>query len=183
MLCFLLCSWSQGSSGSSSGSTSGLSQGALLAAIIVPIIVASALLGTLLACCYCRHYNKHTDAAGKDIDSFGKAPLLPSFLSGAFFGRKGSGGKVPGLGPSAALGKGSAGSVVVSVKDGTVSFVEKSPASATSAGPEGTVEHLKSINSLSNSASRSRAQSGFNDDIAQVGVGKERKNNSACQLL
>lgn len=165
------CSWSQASGDSSTGG-SGLSQGALLAAVIVPIIIASALLGIALACFLCRRFNKQPDSASKDIDDPGKGPMLPQFLAGACFGHKHSNGPDSGAGSSghARSGKDSAAGtpVVVAVRDGTVSFVERE-ASGTSGGADGApIEQQKSVSSMSNSMSRSRAQSGFNDDIAQV---------------
>jgi hypothetical protein len=167
----LYCSWSQGSVNSSKGG-SRLSQGALLAAVVVPIIIASALLGIALACILCRRFNKHPDSASKDIDDPGKGPMLPQFLAAACFGHKDSKGPDAGAGSSGHTGSGkdsAAGApVVVAVRDGTVSFVDRE-ASGTSGGAEGApTEQRKSIASMSNSMSRSRAQSGFNDDIAQV---------------
>jgi hypothetical protein len=167
----LHCSWSPGPDDSSKGGIY-LSQGALLAAVIVPIIIASALLGIALACILCRRFNKHPDSASKAIDGFGKGPMLPPFLAAACFGHKHSKGLDAGAGSSrhARSGKDSAAGapVVVAVRDGTVSFVKRE-ASGTSCGAErAPIEQQKSSNSMSNSMSRSRAQSGFNDDIAQV---------------
>lgn len=172
----LCCSWSKGSS--DSGGSGGLSKSALLAAVIVPIVVVGALLGALLACCcYSKHRSQRTGASGKDVDDTGKGSVLPQFLAGDCFGLHGGKGPWPGSGTGSAGGKGGAAAgapLVVAVKDGTASFVERTPSGTTCGGPEGTVsgtDQQKSLASTSHpSASRSKAQSGFNTDIAQVGL-------------
>jgi hypothetical protein len=105
---------------------------------------------------------------------------LPQFLAGDCFGLHGGKGPWPGSGAGAAGagGKGGAaagGPVVVAVKDGTASFAERTPSGTTYGGPDrtvsGTTDQQKSLTSNSHpSSSRSKAQSGFNTDIAQVSL-------------
>jgi hypothetical protein len=158
-VCVLPCSWTKASG--SSARHSGLSQGALLAAVIIPIIVVIVAAGIALAVVLRRRSKNAAGPHGKDVNDPGKGPSrLPLCLPGAQKGRRDSGD-----GASGSEKAGSGGMHIVAVKDGDL--VERTPSNG-SATAEATASGTELRRSSSASTSRSRAQSGFSDDIAQV---------------
>lgn len=160
----LPCSWTKASG--SSARRSGLSQGALLAAVIIPVIAVIIAAGIALAVVLRRRSRNAARPGGKDVDDPGKGPsLLPLCMPGARKGRRDSSDGASGSGKDAA-----GGVHIVAVKDGDL--VERTPSTG-SATAEATASGTELRRSSSNS--RSRAQSGFSDDIAQV-----RGSSAAC---
>jgi hypothetical protein len=136
----------------------------------VPIVFVALLLGSIAACMWRRKSSQSHLPAGKDINGFGGKPgMLPLFIKRA--------GPDGGNGPGDGSGKGSPGgaAAIVAVKESSLATLasEGEPYAASGLGAIGVgPERQTSATSSSLSGTnKSRAQSGFSDNIAQVSWG------------
>lgn len=165
----LSCSWSKAAPQGSSGG--GLSKGALAAAVAVPIICVGLLLGCIGAFVWRRRSRRAHSPAGTDVDDVGgKSAGLPLFI------KRGGPGAQGGSGPgSDGSGKGSPGGtpMIVAVKESSLATLETEGDGASGLGAIGVGpdRQTSATSSSLSGTNKSKAQSGFSDNIAQVSWG------------